>query len=49
MAWLLAHSPVMVPIPGTSNIGHLDDNVNAAWLQLTAAELAYLDEVIGTD
>jgi pyridoxine 4-dehydrogenase len=49
VAWLLAHSPVMVPIPGTSSIGHLDDNVDAAWLQLSADDLAYIGDVIGSD
>ena len=48
VAWLLAHSPVTVPIPGTANAGHLDDNVEAAWLRLTAGELARLDEVATT-
>jgi aryl-alcohol dehydrogenase-like predicted oxidoreductase len=43
VAWLLAHSPVMVPIAGTSKIAHADDNVDAAWLELTAAEQARLD------
>jgi pyridoxine 4-dehydrogenase len=45
IAWLLARSPIMVPIPGTSKIGHLDDDVDAAWLHLTADDLARLDEV----
>jgi aryl-alcohol dehydrogenase-like predicted oxidoreductase len=44
VAWLLAHSPVMVPIPGTSKITHADDNIDAAWLELTADERARLDE-----
>jgi aryl-alcohol dehydrogenase-like predicted oxidoreductase len=44
VAWLLAHSPVMVPIPGTNKIAHADDNVDGAWLELTADELARLDE-----
>jgi len=43
VAWLLARSPVMVPIPGTSKIAHADDNVDAAWLQLSAEELAQLE------
>jgi aryl-alcohol dehydrogenase-like predicted oxidoreductase len=45
VAWLLARSPVMVPIAGTSNIHHLDDNVDAAWLELTDDELARVDAV----
>jgi pyridoxine 4-dehydrogenase len=45
VAWLLEHSPVMVPIAGTSKIDHLDDNVDAAFLRLTAEEIARLDVV----
>ena len=43
LAWLLARSPVMLPIPGTSSIKHLEENVAAAELELTADELARLD------
>ncbi len=43
VAWLLADSSVMVPIAGTSKIDHLDDNVDAAWLELTDDERARLD------
>ncbi|WP_217236950.1 aldo/keto reductase [Streptomyces sp. AC555_RSS877] len=35
LAWLLAHSPVMVPIPGTASPGHLEENVAAADIRLT--------------
>src|SRR5207244_6746178 len=35
LAWLLQRSPVMLPIPGTANIKHLEDNVSAAKLKLT--------------
>jgi pyridoxine 4-dehydrogenase len=35
LAWLLQKSPVMLPIPGTSSLAHLDENVAAAKLQLT--------------
>ncbi|MGW4166084.1 aldo/keto reductase [Streptomyces chartreusis] len=35
IAWLLAHSPVIVPIPGTSSITHLEENVGAAGVHLT--------------
>ena len=35
LAWLLARSPVMLPIPGTSKVKHLEQNVAAAALQLT--------------
>jgi pyridoxine 4-dehydrogenase len=40
LAWLLAKSPVMLPIPGTGSLEHLEHNVAAAGLRLTAAELA---------
>jgi pyridoxine 4-dehydrogenase len=42
LAWLLARSPVMVPIPGTGSVRHLESNVAAAGLQLTADEVARL-------
>ncbi len=40
IAWLLAQSPVMLPIPGTSSVEHLQQNIAAAALKLSAAELA---------
>jgi pyridoxine 4-dehydrogenase len=43
LAWLLAKSPVMLPIPGTSSVAHLEENVAAADLKLGDAELATLD------
>lgn len=43
LAWLLSHSPVMLPIPGTSKIAHLDENVDAAWVKLTADDLERLN------
>ena len=43
LAWLLNHSPVMLPIPGTSHVDHLEENVAAAGMVLTAAEMADLD------
>jgi aryl-alcohol dehydrogenase-like predicted oxidoreductase len=43
LAWLLQRSPVMLPIPGTSSIEHLEENLAAATLRLTDAELATLD------
>lgn len=39
LAWLLARSPAMLPIPGTSSVSHLEENVAAAALRLTAEEL----------
>ncbi len=35
LAWLLAASPVMLPIPGTSSVKHLEENTAAAAIQLT--------------
>jgi aryl-alcohol dehydrogenase-like predicted oxidoreductase len=43
LAWLLARSPVMLPIPGTGSVEHLEENVAAAELELTEDELATLD------
>jgi len=42
LAWLLHRSPVMLPIPGTSTVAHLDDNLAAAGIDLTAADVAEL-------
>ena len=39
LAWLLARSHVMLPIPGTSSIEHLEENLGAGELELSAAEL----------
>ncbi|MCZ7418039.1 aldo/keto reductase [Verrucosispora sp. WMMA2121] len=38
LAWLLRRSPVMLPIPGTSSVAHLEENVAAAQVRLTDAE-----------
>jgi pyridoxine 4-dehydrogenase len=40
LAWLLARSPAILPIPGTSSLAHLEENVAAAALRLTSEELA---------
>jgi len=40
IAWLLAKSPAMLPIPGTSSVAHLDQDVAAAGIHLSGAELA---------
>ncbi len=42
IAWLLARSPAMVPIPGTSSVAHLEEDLAAAKLQLTPTELKLL-------
>lgn len=44
LAWLLARSPTIVPIPGTSQVNHLEENLAAADLSLTATDLHQLDE-----
>jgi len=43
LAWLLHHSPVMLPIPGTASVPHLEDNVAAASLNLSADDCKTLD------
>ena len=43
IAWLLAHSPVMLPIPGTSSVAHLEENMAARKLKLTDAQVAALN------
>jgi aryl-alcohol dehydrogenase-like predicted oxidoreductase len=42
LAWLLAHSPVMLPIPGTSTVSHLEENCAAATVELSDDQLASL-------
>jgi aryl-alcohol dehydrogenase-like predicted oxidoreductase len=42
LAWLLARSPVMLPIPGTASVSHLEENCAAATLELTTDQLASL-------
>jgi pyridoxine 4-dehydrogenase len=39
LAWLLARSPVMLPIPGTSSVEHLEENVEAATIELSQGEV----------
>ena len=43
IAWLLARSPVMLPIPGTGSIAHLEENAAAGRLVLSAGDLSALD------
>ena len=45
LAWLLKRSPVMLPIPGTSSIAHLEENVQAASLELTEEEYLELSGI----
>ena len=42
IAWLLQKSPVMLPIPGTGSVEHLEENMAAAKLRLSAADMAAL-------
>jgi pyridoxine 4-dehydrogenase len=43
IAWLLARSRAMLPIPGTADLAHLEENVAAGSLRLTADDLAEID------
>lgn len=45
LAWLLARSPVILPIPGTSKVDHLEENVAAAALKIDAGNMEELDRV----
>ena len=49
LAWLLARSPVMLPIPGTSRVSHLEENLAAAALQLTADEAERIGRAAADD
>jgi aryl-alcohol dehydrogenase-like predicted oxidoreductase len=40
IAWLLAKSPAMLPIPGTSSVEHLQEDIDAARIKLSAKEIA---------
>jgi aryl-alcohol dehydrogenase-like predicted oxidoreductase len=46
LAWLLQRSPVLLPIPGTSTVSHLEENVGAALIALTADQFQQLDTAI---
>ena len=48
LAWLLHRSPVMLPIPGTKSVDHLEENCRAATLELSADQLASLDAAVAT-
>jgi pyridoxine 4-dehydrogenase len=45
LAWLLARSPVMLPIPGTASVTHLEENCAAADVELSPAQVAQLGQV----
>lgn len=46
LAWMLKRSPVMLPIPGTSKVAHLEQNVEAARIQLSDDEFQELDQSV---
>lgn len=46
LAWLLQHSPVILPIPGTGSVAHLEDNQGAAGVVLDAETIAELDAAV---
>ena len=45
LAWLLHHSDCILPIPGTSSVAHLVDNIKAAAIQLSDEDMAQLDAI----
>jgi aryl-alcohol dehydrogenase-like predicted oxidoreductase len=47
LAWLLAHSPDILLIPGTASLAHLEENLGASELELDAQALASLDGLGG--
>lgn len=46
LAWLLKRSPVMLPIPGTSSVAHVEENIAAAGIQLSDEEFATLSSAV---
>jgi pyridoxine 4-dehydrogenase len=44
LAWLLARSPVMLPIPGTSSLEHLQENIDAAGVELSEDEMTRIND-----
>ena len=46
LAWVLARGPHVIPIPGTTSLAHLEENVGAARLKLSAATIARIDTLI---
>jgi pyridoxine 4-dehydrogenase len=48
LAWLLQRSKVMLPIPGTSRVKHLEENIGAAMIRLTEQEFATISRVAGS-
>ena len=46
LAWLLHRSPVMLPIPGTSSVAHLEENLKAAEISLSAEDMKAIEEAV---
>jgi len=46
LAWLLHRSPVILPIPGTSSVAHLEENMKAAEISLSADDLKSIEEAV---
>jgi len=49
IAWLLQRSPVMLPIPGTSKVAHLEENIAAVALKLSAQDCAEVEAAAGSE
>jgi aryl-alcohol dehydrogenase-like predicted oxidoreductase len=47
LAWLLHRSPAMLPIPGTKSVGHVEENCQAATLELSDEQMAALSAAAG--
>ena len=47
LAWLLHRSPVMLPIPGTSSVEHLEENLAAAEIELSEEEVREIEQAVG--
>jgi pyridoxine 4-dehydrogenase len=48
IAWLLHRSPVMLPIPGTSSVAHLEENLKSAQILPSSAELKEIENAVGS-
>jgi aryl-alcohol dehydrogenase-like predicted oxidoreductase len=48
LAWLLKRSPVLLPIPGTSTLAHLEDNMAATAIELTDEQFSVLSDAVGS-
>jgi pyridoxine 4-dehydrogenase len=46
IAWLLHHSPVTLPIPGTSSVAHLEENMKTAAISLSDTELKKIEKAV---